>query len=324
MKRNAKKIAAISGIAIGAATAALSVTSFVTTDFLVGIALDRKTPKITDRTEKMFTGRHRDKAFSDAVTSCAAKLSAKKHELVEITAEDGIKLKGHWFQADQPKRVMIAMHGWRSNWDRDFGMIADMWLDNGCSVLFAEQRGQNGSGGDHMGFGLTERFDCRDWARWTENKVEGEVPIYLCGLSMGATTVLMAAGLDLSPRVHGIVADCGFTSPHDIWKHVATKNLHISYSLHGPIADTLCRRRIALGSSEYSTVDALRNTVIPVMLIHGADDHFVPVQMTYENYKACASPKRLLIVPGADHGMSYYVDKKLYESELMSFWKQYD
>ena len=35
--------------------------------------------------------------------------------------------------------------------------------------------------------------------------------------------------------------------------------------------------------------------------------------MTYENYKACTSEKRLLIVPGADHCMSYLVGKSTYE-----------
>lgn len=62
----------------------------------------------------------------------------------------------------------------------------------------------------------------------------------------------------------------------------------------------------------------------PVMLIHGTEDHFVPVEMTYQNYIACASPKRLLIVPGADHGMSYLVDKVGYETAVKSFWQEFD
>ena len=37
--------------------------------------------------------------------------------------------------------------------------------------------------------------------------------IFLCGISMGCATTLMAAGLDLPDNVKGIIADCGFTSP---------------------------------------------------------------------------------------------------------------
>ena len=56
------------------------------------------------------------------------------------------------------------------------------------------------------------------------------------------------------------------------------------------------------------------------MFVHGASDHFVPVEMTYENYLACVSPKKLLIVPGADHGMSYYLEPRKYESEVLDFF----
>ena len=60
------------------------------------------------------------------------------------------------------------------------------------------------------------------------------------------------------------------------------------------------------------------------MLVHGTDDHFVPVEMTYENYKACASPKKLLIVPGADHGMSHFLEPKRYEDAVKAFWAEHD
>lgn len=68
----------------------------------------------------------------------------------------------------------------------------------------------------------------------------------------------------------------------------------------------------------------MRECKVPVLFIHGSDDYFVPVEMTYENYKACAAPKRLLIVPGAEHGMSYMVDRKGYEEAIKRFWNEFD
>jgi hypothetical protein len=50
------------------------------------------------------------------------------------------------------------MHGWRSSWSHDFGIIAPFWHDNDCCVLFAEQRGQGLSGGNYMGFGMLGIF----------------------------------------------------------------------------------------------------------------------------------------------------------------------
>ena len=42
--------------------------------------------------------------------------------------------------------------------------------------------------------------------------------------------------------------------------------------------------------------------------------------MTYENYKSCATLKHLLIVPGADHCMSYLIEKETYERTAVEFW----
>ena len=216
------------------------------------------------------------------------------------------------------------MHGWRSCWSTDFGTIAPFWHENGCNVLYAEQRGQGSSGGAYIGFGMMERYDCIQWIQWVNSHWGQELPIYLAGVSMGATTVLMTADLELPPNVRGIMADCGFTSAHDIWKHVAENNLHLSYHIHGSVADQLCREKIQMGTRDCSTVDSLKKSRVPILLVHGTNDHFVPVDMTYANYQACTAPKTLVIVPGADHGMSYFMEKDRYEQAMLDFWKSWD
>ena len=79
-----------------------------------------------------------------------------------------------------------------------------------------------------------------------------------------------------------------------------------------------------MGTKEYSSIEAMKSCKVPVLFIHGTDDRFVPIEMTYENYKACASPKRLLVVPGAEHAMSYLIDKEGYENSVIEFWKDFD
>ena len=46
--------------------------------------------------------------------------------------------------------------------------------------------------------------------------------------------------------------------------------------------------------------------------------------MTYQNYAACNAPKELLVVPTADHGMSYFVEPRKYERMAKAFWEKYD
>ncbi|MBQ7932220.1 MAG: alpha/beta hydrolase [Clostridia bacterium] len=324
------KKAKIKNILIGSTIAAAGIAgaaavSHAITEYLMRVALDRQAPKSMVKSQEKMMGEKQNRELVARIRNAAASLEERVTETAEITAEDGTRLVGHWWPCEKPKRVVIAMHGWRSTWSQDFGIIADFWHDSGCSILFAEQRGQGNSGGDYMGFGLTERFDCRDWVNWVNEKTDMLLPVYLGGVSMGAATILMASGLDMPDNVAGIVADCGFTSPYAIWKHVVQDNFHLSYDgIRSAAATDLCRRKIQTAANSYSTTEALKNTDIPVLFIHGTDDHFVPVEMTYENYKACASEKHLLIVPGAEHAMSYLADKAAYENAIRNFWKLYD
>ena len=292
-------------------------------DYLVRVALDREVPPHPDRAEQRLTASYVDTAKLSQIEQARKYLAAQPSETVKIRGRDGTHLVGHWIPATHPKRVVVAMHGWRSAWDNDFGMVSDFFRDNDCSVLYAEQRGQGGSGGAYIGFGLTERYDCLDWVNWANQKTGESLPIYLCGISMGASTVLMAAGLPLPSNVRGILADCGYTSAVDIWKHVA-KNLHLSYGICGGPAGRIAKKRLRMYMDSESCPQPLTRCHVPVLFVHGTDDKFVPVEMTYENYKACAGPKRLFVVPGAEHGMSYLVDPKGYEAAVKAFWQDFD
>ena len=323
MNENVKKCIRISGIVVAAAAGA-SLSAYLTTKILVKTAVDRDGPRVMQRAGNLLARTQKDNQFLAELDAAAKRLEEKKSETVTVTSLDGIPLVGHFIPSENPKRVIIAMHGWRSSWTKDFGTMSDFWEANDCSVLYAEQRGQNNSGGDYMGFGLTERYDVLNWINWVTERCGSKLPIYLAGVSMGATTVLMAAGLNLPSNVHGIAGDCGFTSPQAIWKHVANKNLHLVYGLRSIMADTMFKERLQMATNDYSTVEALKNSKTPILLVHGTEDHFVPVEMTYENYVACAAPKKLFIVPGADHGMSYYTDKQGYEKTIEEFWNEFD
>ena len=322
MKKSSKNILIGSGIAAGAVSAAAAISHGVTKK-MASIAIDRPVPKVSEKAAERVTGTGADSDFSKIRRDAANQLAAREHEIVEITAKDGVHLVGHWFCRDAAKRTIVAMHGWRSSWVDDFGIISDFWLRSGCNVLFAEQRGQNNSGGDYIGFGLLERYDCADWTFWVQEQCS--LPIYLCGISMGAATVLMASALPLAENVRGIMADCGFTSPHAIWEHVAKDSLRLHYNgWRRKTVDAICNQNLNGESAYFSCEDALRVCTLPVLFVHGSDDQFVPVEMTYQNYKACSSEKRLLIVPGAGHGQSYIIEPETYEAETQKFWSDFD
>lgn len=320
MKKSTRNILLGSGIAVAGTAAA----AHYVTKYLMKIAMDREMPKNLLKKKQRLKGNKELIDFIDEMVDASERLESCGTETVKILSCDRLTLTAHWRPCPDAKRVIIAMHGWRSTWSRDFGIIADFWYQNGCSVLYVQQRGQGESDGDYMGFGMLERYDCREWIRWVNERTEEKLPIYLGGASMGATTVLMTAGMVLPENVKGIVADCGFTSPYAIWKHVVENNLHMPYAFYQAAANDLCRKKIHVGAKDYSAVDAMKECKVPVLFIHGTDDQFVPVEMTYENYKACVAPKRLFVVPGADHGMSYYTDQAGYEKCMLEFFAEND
>ena len=309
-----RKAAAIIG-----AGAAFTAGAYALTEYVLRSAIDREAGKLPGTG----TGRSENDPYA-MFDAPGEELRNTPHEKVEITSRDGLKLVGHWFEADRPKRVILAAHGWKASWYRDFGYSYPFLKSEDCSILYIEQRGQGESEGRYIGFGLLERYDVIDWLGWIEQRCGTDIPVYLAGISMGATTVLMAAGQELPPNVKGIIADCGFTSPTAIWKHVARDVMHIPFLVTDLFSRAMCRRILGVSPASYSTVDALKTNRVPVLFIHGQEDSFVPVSMTKENYEACIAPKEIMIVPGAIHGMSYAVAKEAYEEKERQFWAKYD
>ena len=74
---------------------------------------------------------------------------------------------------------------------------------------------------------------------------------------------------------------------------------------------------------ETSPKEALKDCKIPVLLVHGDHDGLVPCEMSYENYEVITSEKELLIVNGANHGVSYFVDQEKYISAAKTFMKKH-
>ena len=145
----------------GAAALTAAGLSYAATRLMVKVAFDRELPEVKKIASDRISGSDKDPEFEAARNSAAEALENTPHEKIEIFADDGVKLAGRLFQCENADRIIIAFHGWRSSWSRDFAMISDFLNKSRCSVLYAEQRGQNDSGGEYMGFGLTERLDCR-------------------------------------------------------------------------------------------------------------------------------------------------------------------
>lgn len=240
-------------------------------------------------------------------------------EDVEITSFDGLRLFARLLPLDNAKGTILLFHGFHSTPDADFGCAVPLLRDMGYQLLLVEERAHQRSEGKYLTFGVRERQDVLLWAREMERRMGKAHPLYLEGISMGASTVLMASALDLPASVCGIIADCGFTSPADIVAEVM-KGMHVPKPAQY-LAELWCRLLAHFSMWETSAPEALSKCKLPVLFIHGTADSFVPCRMTEENYAACASPKTLVLVEGAEHGESFLIDRPRCEKALREFLK---
>ncbi len=248
-----------------------------------------------------------------------SELSSMPFERHTVVSHDGLKLVGSLYRAEgETNKYIISMHGYRSS-SEDFMCAMGFFMSRGYNILAVEQRAHGESEGKWITFGIKERYDARTWCNYLIEKFGSDIKIILDGLSMGATTVLMAAGLDLPSNVKGIIADCGFTSPWDIVTEVARRDMHIPkfplLYLMIPTVRLLC----GFGLKEASTVDAVKKSKLPILFVHGLSDDFVPHEMSVKAYEARPENSRLISVENATHGLSYVVDEERCKEELGYF-----
>ncbi len=256
--------------------------------------------------------------YAECILRGVDKVLKEPYESVEIQSRDGLKLCGKYYHVADGAPLAIFFHGYRCTSIRDGNGGFLLSKARGYNVLMVDQRAHGKSEGRVMTFGIRERFDCLDWIDYAGDRFGKETPIMLMGISMGAATVLMAAGEDLPENVRCVIADCPFSSPKEILQAVM-HSMKLPVGLLYPIAKLGARWFGGFDLEEASATEAMKNCKIPILFIHGDDDRFVPCSMGQACYDSCASRKELLLVKGAGHGLSHCVDAAGYEGAVNSF-----
>lgn len=250
-------------------------------------------------------------------------LSQQKMEDVSIKSDDNLKLHATLLRSKSDKNCVICFHGYTSKGLNDYGSISKFYIEQGFNMLIVDERAHGDSEGTYIGFGVLDRYDVVKWIEYAIKLFGNDVNIMLHGDSMGATTVLLASGLNLPKNVKAIVADCGFTSAYDVFSHILKRDYHIPKFPIMNVTEIMTRKKAGYGYNDASTLDAVASTDIPILFVHGDKDDFVPTWMSEKNYEACKSEKELLIVKGADHAESYYTDTPAFENAVKKMIDKY-
>ena len=253
---------------------------------------------------------------------------------LQITSHDGFRLQGKLYRKDekkQPKAVVVAVHGYHSGGMRDMAQFARMYQRAACDYLIISQRCHEDSDGEYITFGKEEAGDCLKWCnRITEiyrEKFKIRIPIVLHGLSMGGATVLLAAAYrDNQLNIRLCIADSAYDNLRRQTEYFLRRfPLGIRQCIVKRIDQTakkICGHKI----SECAPDQYMNRIKVPVILIHGKEDHFV-LPISAENlYKAYREDTdmsqgrkcRLYYIEKAGHMESYAINPELYEKIFIS------
>lgn len=259
--------------------------------------------------------------YWEDMTAWATEVRNMPFQQFEITSFDGLKLRGRFYEYAPGAPIELMFHGYRGDSERDMPGGVQRCFKLGRSALLIDQRCAGASEGKSITFGINEHRDCLQWVDYVVERFGPDVKIILTGISMGASTVLMAAGKPLPANVIGVIADCGYSSPKEIIQIVIRK-MGLPVKPSYPFVKLAARLYGGFKLESYSPMEAVKQATVPIIFIHGQDDDFVPCWMSETMYEACTARKRLLTIPGAGHGLACLADPEGYYQALREFFAE--
>jgi len=258
--------------------------------------------------------------YKDVMLSWMKEAKTFKREKIYIKSFDNLTLSATYYEFFKDAPLEIMFHGYRGSAERDLCGGLQRCIKLKRNVLTVNQRGNGESDGNVISFGIKERFDALSWARYASNRFGENTSIFFTGISMGASTVIMASSLDLPKNVIGIIADCGYSSIKDIIK-IVIKKKKLPVSIFYPLVKMGALIFGGFNIEKASPKGEAEKSKVPILFIHGDVDDFVPHYMSEENYNACKTEKMLVTFNGAGHGIAYLSDPEKYLSTLIEFEK---
>ena len=260
--------------------------------------------------------------YKEAMIGWMKETRAMPREEVEITSFDGLTLRGSYFECKKGAPIELMFHGYQGNCERDLCGGVQRCFALGRNALLIDQRASGKSDGSVISFGINERKDCLAWIDFAIQKFGEDVKLILTGISMGGATVLMAAGEPLPKNVVCVLGDCPYSSAKEIIQKIIGE-MRLPVKLCYPFVWLGARIFGRFNLEETSPLEAMKTCSVPVILIHGEKDDFVPCEMSKAVYEACKTTKKLVLVPNAGHGLAYPIDKPSYLKALKDFDKEY-
>ena len=251
--------------------------------------------------------------------------NAEKQKITATTL-DGYTLVAQEFfpkeGCEDTNKWVILLHGY-TGWKEEMYQFGYWYYNQGFHVLVPDLRAQGESEGDFIGMGWTDHIDCEQWIQYILSQTP-DAQIVLHGQSMGAATALMMSGDQASSdHVVAVISDCAYTDAYTMFEDKIGEWFGLPAF---PLEDSACimlQLRGGYNLKDASAINAVKQSDIPTLFIHGDKDAMIDVAMAYELYDSATCDKELLIIEDAGHAQAQDKNPELYYATVSSFIGNY-
>ena len=236
------------------------------------------------------------------------------HEMFFIDSEYGYKLRARYYPHESASdKTILLLHGHNSS---GVAMIKFMpiFKDLGYNVLIPDHRRQGESGGACISFSHFERHDTVLWMNFLQDK-NPKTTFALFGESMGATTAIAVASID--KRVKFIISYCGFIGFNGLVKPLIRRYFRPA-SVFLPAVRLAARLRYGVNFKEVDNTEYLKNTDLPILVMHSKTDSLVCYSNAESIVTACSHAK-LVTFDGARHARAFASNKDEFVGAVVEF-----
>jgi alpha-beta hydrolase superfamily lysophospholipase len=218
-----------------------------------------------------------------------------------------------WPDANPDAPVVYYLHGVRWNLTGNLRRI-EQWRQMGFAVFAIDYRGFGKSDGDLPSEQMVYEDADAGW-QWLVRRQPDPSRRVIYGHSLGgAVAIDLAARLaegapGEGPQARGLIVESSFTTLADAAAEITYGWLPTNLIL----------------TQKFDSIRKIRQVDMPVLVVHGAGDRFLPSRFSEALYRAAPGPKkRLLLVENGSHNNSLWVGNGEYKRAVSELFELRD
>jgi uncharacterized protein len=224
--------------------------------------------------------------------------------LYPIEVEHGVSIVCRFYPAARGIATILYFHG-NGETAGDYDLVSSLYTSLGINLFVADYRGYGLSSGEptisHI---LQDAHPIYDRLKEVLQERGHGGALFVMGRSLGSAPAIELA-FRLQDAVKGLIIESGFSDAFRLLGYIGL-----------PI--TVPQQRLV----GFPNGMRMRSMRIPTLLIHGAEDHLIPLREAEELLQLCAAEeKRLVVIPRADHNTLMMVGRERYFQAIEEFIK---